>query len=206
MPGRLTTISTGSALRRANERFANATWDDIKAYLDAVEANAAVTDAARNHGVLQEPSHVDHHDEFIGNGAGCFFPQFPAELKNDIMRAAMIQAMRVSLYRSFHEDGTGDLQRDRPLPIVSYWITGAQTFEAYVDRSATEVHIFLVTPDPAPALEPPTEDHASDEPMWVCAAEGEVQAIRERAPQYAYRDPVSMPAGLRAVCQQVKSY
>lgn len=206
MPGRLTTISIGSALRRANERLANRPWADLERYLRALEAEPAVAGPASAHGPLVQPGHRSHHDEFVGNGPGAFFPQIEASLKNDVMRAAIIQALRLALYRTFDDEGRGSEPRTEPLPIVSYWITGAPGFEAYVDLSAAEVHIFLVTPDPAPELAPPAEDDAYDELMWVCASPARAQEIRERAPRYAYRDPVDMPAGLAAVCQQVKGY
>lgn len=206
MPGRLTTISTGSSIRRANERLKNATWADLKLYLDALESRPNVDEAARVHGPLETVGHIDHHNEFIGNGPGSFFPQFDAQLKNDVMRISIIQALRLALYKTFHDDGAGNVARDKPLPIVTYWICGAETYEAYVDLSVAEVHIFIVTPNPAPALAPPHEDEASEELMWLCAAPERVQEIRNRAPGYSYRDPVVMPSGLKSLCQQVKSY
>lgn len=206
MPGRLTTISIGSALHRANERLARATRADLERYLYALETTPSVTGPARDHGPLEDEGHVRHHDEFVGNGPNAFFPQIDAALKNDVMRAAILQALRLSLHRTFRDDGSGLDPRPIPLPIVSYWITGAATFEAYVDLTEQEVHIFLVTPDPAPPLAPPHADDAFDETLWVCAAPERVQAIRDRAPQYTYRPPVAMPAGLTAVCQQVKGY
>lgn len=206
MPGRLTTISIGSALRRANDRFKRGSWTDLKRYLDALETSTTVAAPAHAHGPLETSGQISHHNEFVGNGPGSFFPQIDAQLKNDVMRASIIQALRLSLYRTFKDDGIGIDPRPEPLPIVSYWITGAETFEAYVDLTAAEVHIFLVTPDPAPTLTPPNEDAAFDELMWICAAPDRVREMRERAPQYGYRDPVSMPPQLTALCQQVKGY
>lgn len=206
MPGRLTTISTGSAIRRSNERLNKASWADLKLYLDAIEARPSVDQAARVHGPLETVGQIDHHNEFIGNGPGAFFPQFDAQMKNDIMRISIIQGLRLALFKTFNDDGSVGEAREKPLPIVTYWICGAETFEAYVDLSVAEVHIFLVTPDPAPALAPPPEDDAYDELMWLCAAPERVQEIRSRAPGYSYRDPVKMPSGLKSLCQQVKGY
>jgi len=205
MPRNLTTISTGSAMRRANDRFKKGTWADLKDYLDTLESRSAVAEAARTHGPLETTGQVDHHNEFVGNGPGAYFPQFEARLKNDIMRASIIQALRLALFHTFKSDGTGHQRREEPLPITCYWISGCETFEAYVDLSATEVHIFLVTPEPAPAFEPPHEDDVTDDPMWVCASVVRVRELKSRAPTSTYREPVAMPAGLTAVCQQVKS-
>jgi len=206
LPFSSTTISIGSALRRANERFRTGSWADLKVYLDALESRPAVAEAARIHGPLEQPDHVDHHNEFVGNGPGAFFPQIDAQLKNDVMRAGIIQALRLALYRTFRADGTGDEPRERPLPVTHYWIRGAEAFEAYVDLSATEVHLFLVTPDPAPALGMPPEGDAKEEPMWVCASPLRVKELLDRTPNQTHRKPVSMPAGLSAVCQPIKNY
>jgi hypothetical protein len=207
MPRRITTITIGSALRRSNERFKSMSWEDMKAYLDAMESSDSVETAAKGgQGPLETKGQVKHHNEFVGNGPGSFFPEIDAALKNDVMRAAIIQAMRVALYSELDKDGTGLVPRQQPLPIVSYWISGVQTFEAYVDRSDNEVHMFLVTPDPAPIQRRLSADDVSEEEMWVCAAPGRVQAIRERAAECDFRDPVNMPRGLTAECQQVLSF
>ncbi len=207
MPKRTTTVSIGSALRRANERFRKMSWETMKAYLDEVEASGSVQISASGRlGPLETQEHIDHHDEFVGNGPGAFFPEIDSSLKNDIMRAAIIQALRIALYSEVDEDGEGLVPRSEPLPIVSYWISGVQTFEAYVDRSETEVHIFLATPDPAPDGGRLPAEQAFNEQMWVCAAPGRVQAIRERVSGCVFQDPVRMPKGLTAVCQQVLSF
>lgn len=218
MPGRLTTVVKGTFCRTTERKLHEADIAKLKQWLQALEKTTDDVDAiGKLFGVL-DPNGQKHYDEFFKNGSGCFFPELEPKLKSDVVRAAFIQALRLSIYEVRPgKDSTLPNGKERSVrrPIFFYWIAGGPAFEAYVADAAgptgdadpaSQVHLLLLTPDPTPTLIPPADPQkVRDEPIWVIASPGRVAAIRDRGP-YTYEPPEPLPGGLDAECQLTKSY
>jgi hypothetical protein len=204
MPGRLTTITKGTFLGNADDQLLTPTLDHLRWF----ESDKGLTKIGQDNEVIEPGAEGHSDDEFFGSDPNkAFFPDIPSDETQDIVRGAYIQALRLSLYKNYADREL----RERPKPVVSYWIVtgpageGESRFEAYTIDSGLEVHVFIVTPDPQNAPTPPTAEYSIDERIWLTGTQAWVDEVKARAP-YGYADPVDLGRHDKAVCQQVKGY
>jgi len=167
-------------------------------YLEELEEGQSLFGIGLDSGIVTDEQEAHVLGEVFGGSDSprAFWPKL--ELKQEIVRAGYIQALRIAL---------APLRRtppDRSKPIVSYWVVGPEDFEIMVAESAQEVTVFLLTPRFAPPA-PPRPPGDIQEDLWVIAPEARIAEIRARfPPAYNLEDPKKLGAGVQS--QRVKGY
>jgi hypothetical protein len=122
-------------------------------------------------------SHEIHtRDEFFGNGSRAFFPAMGGHRVDQIVRAGYIRAIELSLGRD---------PQLAPKPIVTYWVlngreeTDPDAFELFVAETPNEIHVLLLTPQPAYLPAPPPASSERVEDLWIVSTAQHVKEIAE---------------------------
>jgi len=210
MSGRLSTVVRGRFIEATDQALRNPS----EALLRKVEALAAKDIAKFSRENLGHPADEKavHHaeKEFFGDDPdkasfrGDGIPD--GEGKRAIHHASLVQALRVALYKDPDAEKPHQ-KREKPLPIVTYWISGGQKYEIYVALSSTdqEVHVLIVTPPPGTEAKPPPTGRLEN--IWVVASDERIEELRKKVPD-TYRLPPSfqIPGATGAHLQKVMSY
>lgn len=142
---------------------------DVAAFRKDLASGKKLGELAVKHRVIakKERAHVDK-DAFGGfRTLKAWWPGYAK--KQEIVREGYALA-----YEKAHEG-------KRALPIVTYWVTGANRFEIAVARSDHQVTVFLATPKPPP---PTKASEQIEEDIWFVATS---ERIKEIAAQHRTR-------------------
>jgi len=150
-------------------------------------------------------SHEAHtRDEFFGSGSRAFFPVMGGHREDQIVRGGYIRALELAL---------GQDPQSAPKSIVTYWIiTGRHqedpgAFELYVAETPAEVHVLILTPQPAQLPAPPPASHERMEDMWLIGTTHHVKEIAEHAYPRGYTREYAPIDGANGVdCLRVVSF
>ena len=117
-------------------------------------------------------------EEFLGQGERAFFPRIGGHRVDQIVRGGYIRAIELAL---------GEDPAAAPKSIVTYWIlTGRKeedpdAFEFFVAETPNEVHVLILTPQPARVPAPPPAKHERVEDMWVVSTSHHIKHLAEEA-------------------------
>jgi hypothetical protein len=122
-------------------------------------------------------SHEIHaREEFLGQGERAFFPRIGGHRADQIVRGGYIRAIEAAL---------GSDEGAAPKPIVTYWVITGRTeedpgaFELFVAETPNEVHVLILTPQPAHVPTAPPARHERVEDMWVVSTSHHIKHIAE---------------------------
>jgi hypothetical protein len=142
--------------------------------VDTAKSRTAIGD---DRPMARNLSHEIHtREEFFGEGERAFFPRIGGYRVDQIVRGGYIRAIELSL---------GGNSAAAPKPIVSYWIVNGRkeedpdAFELFVSETPNEVHVLILTPQPAHLPAPPPASSERVEDMWVVSTSHHVKHIAE---------------------------
>jgi len=187
MPEAVTIVAKGRILAGVDRHLRVPT----QAALEGLKLDMPLTDRGRDPdvGVLttDDKTHADN-DWFGGN----WWKDF--QDKETIVKQAYIKALELSLAHK------------TPKPIVTYWISGLNTFEAAIGESDQQITVFLVTPPHPPAkLPPPSASFV--EQLWVIGRQERIAEICEGYPKsYSIQHHVTDTHAPNIKCVRVVGY
>jgi hypothetical protein len=191
MPVALTNVIKGTMNGNADARLrlregesiaeCRARFEQILAWLRGGDELAAVakmrTGVGDDRPTVTHRSHELHtRDEFFGNGSRAFFPVMGGHRQDQIVRGGYIRAIEAAL---------GSDEGAAPKPIVTYWVITGRTeedpgaFELFVAETPNEVHVLILTPQPAHVPTAPPARHERVEDMWVVSTSHHIKHIAE---------------------------
>jgi hypothetical protein len=124
-------------------------------------------------------------------------PWWPGiRLKEEIVRAGYLEAINISLKSQI------------PLPIVSYWVSGPETFEVVIAQSDHQITVFFITPKHDTRRVPRTQTAtARTERLWVVAPKQRIDAIKASFPEGYGMNDLDKPTEVDEIrCLQLKGY
>jgi hypothetical protein len=158
-------VTKGLIFKRLDEDLKKPDPNDLK----DLKAGKPLADLGLAKQTLLPPEKTHLVDQWLDQ----WWPGF--QKKEAVLRGGYIQA---------HEVAQAPLKATPPAspkPIVSYWVTGTNQFEAYVLESEKQVTILLFTPSPPPVV-PPAHPAEMEERIWVVAHEQRIDEIRQSFP------------------------
>lgn len=219
MPGALTNVVKGGSNGRADQRLSRRPGESVAEFRQRLQelrnrfvGGMALVDIAaqklavgKDERVVRNPVEVKHtRDEFLGDDPSVrFFPQTTDDREDQIVRGAFIRALDLAL---------APPAPAAPKPIVTYWVITGRTdgapdaFEAFVAETSAEVHVLLLTPEPAYVPTPPSGGDIVED-MYVVSTTLRIQQIEQRLQQVAYPVlPVPLPGTNGVGCLRVIGY
>ena len=193
MPVALTNVIKGTMIVNADLRLRLREGESIgesrariEQILGWLRGGDELVDIAKTHTAIgddrptaRNSSHETHtRDEFFGNGSRAFFPVMGGHREDQIVRGGYIRAIELAL---------GEDPAAAPKSIVTYWIqTGRKeedpdAFEFFVAETPNEVHVLILTPQPARVPAPPPAKHERVENMWVVSTSHHIKHLAEEA-------------------------
>jgi len=209
MGGRLTTVTRGMFIIQTDNAFERPTRELLEMF-QKIPVEQLTTFGRNDLGLPASEEEKFHaEEEFLGDAdPGSYFPPsavIPNSVgKREILHSGCIQALRVALFKNPDAPEDERVERDIPLPIVSYWIAGGPRFEVYVALSYTEneVHMLIMTPDPKKHREIPRVGRREN--IWAIGTKPLIDDLHGRFPEdYDVPEPFEL---IGAWCQQVSSY
>ena len=198
MPVALTNVIKGTMIGRSDDRLRLRDGESIaecrarfRELLACFQGGDELVDCARTRMAIGDDvpmatsvSHEIHtRDEFFGNGSGAFFPVMGGHREGEIVRGGYIRAIELALSRN---------PLAAPKPIVTYWILNGRkeedpdAFEIFVAETPNEVHVLILTPQPAHVPAPPPARHERVEDMWVVSTSHHIKHLAEEAYPQGY--------------------
>jgi hypothetical protein len=191
MPVALTNVIKGRMIERSDDRYRLREGESIGECRARFSEHLARLQAGQDFGehaktrvaigddlqIATNAAHEIHaRDEFLGNGEQAYFPVMGGQ--DQIVRGGYIRAIELAL---------GEDPAAAPKSIVTYWIvTGRKeedpdAFELFVAETPNEVHVLILTPQPARVPAPPPAKHERVEDMWVVSTSHHIKHLAEDA-------------------------